>query len=185
MPGGTGRGSITAVKRAGLFGALWLAATAATAAVAWGAVRLAGEQTGEQALRPLSVRQVEALAASTTTMDPASATSTAAATGGDSTTTSAAGASTTAASTTVTSAPAATAFARQTPGGTVVVGRAGEGLSLVSATPAAGYSVEVKSAGPGEVVVVFEGSGREIGVRAHLDDGEIVFTVETEAAEDD
>jgi hypothetical protein len=74
--------------------------------------------------------------------------------------------------------------ARQTPGGTVVVSLQGGRLSLVSATPAAGYAVEVEESGPDEVVVVFEGGeGNEIRVRAVVEDDEISFEVET--GEDD
>jgi hypothetical protein len=159
------------VKRALLFGALWLAATAATGAVAWGAVRLAGEQTAEQAVRPMTARQVEALAASSTTAT--------APTGGTlpASTTSPGGASTT------TAAPAVAA--RQTPGGTVVVSLQGGRLSLVSATPVAGFAVEVEESGPDEVVVVFEGAeDDEVRVRAFVSSGEAEFSVESGGEQD-
>ena len=159
-------------------GALWLAATAATGAVAWGAVRLAGGQTAEQAVRPMTASQVEALAASATT----GAVST---TGMGATTVAAATTTTAAGATTTTVAGASPVIAgRQTPGGTVVVSLQGGRLSLVSATPAAGFSVEVEESGPGEVVVVFEGGeGNEIRVRASVDGDGISFEVEAE--EDD
>jgi hypothetical protein len=173
------------VKRALLFGALWLAATAATGAVAWGAVRLAGEQTAEQAVRPMTARQVEALATSTSAATPASTTfTTAATTLPPPTTSSTATTSTSAlpASSTTTEAPITAA--RQTPGGTVVVSLHGGRLSLVGATPAAGFFVEVEESGPDEVVVVFEGGeGSEIRVRASVDGDGISFEVGTE--EDD
>jgi hypothetical protein len=185
-----------AVKRALLFGALWLAATAATGAVAWGAVRLAGEQTAEQAVRPMTARQLEALAASSTTgaaatgavtstsIDPVT-TSIASTTGTGATTTGAANTTTTTVGTSTTAAGAGPVVAaRQTPGGTVVVSLQSGRLSLVSATPAAGFFVEVEERGPDEVVVVFEGSeGGEILVRAAVDDDEIAFEIET--GEDD
>jgi hypothetical protein len=169
------------VKRALLFGVLWLAATAATGAVAWGAVRLAGEQTAEQAIRPMTARQVEELAASSTTA--AAPTST---TGAVSTTTS----NTFPASTTLpggasTTTGAATVAARQTPAGTVVVSLQGGRLSLVSATPAPGYSVEVEEAGPDEVMVVFEaGEDGEVRVRAVVSSGEVEFSVESGGEQD-
>lgn len=167
------------MKRALLFGALWLAATAATGAVAWGAVRLAGEQTAEQAVRPMTARQVEALAASSTTGAATSTSTRPVNTSAVSTTTTAVG------TTTTTAAEAGPVVAaRQTPGGTVVVSLQGGRLSLVSATPAAGFFVEVEESGPDEVVVVFEGGeGSEILVRASVEYDEISFEIET--GEDD
>ena len=167
------------MKRALLFGALWLAATAATGAVAWGAVRLAGEQTAEQAVRPMTARQVEALAASSTTGAATSTSTRPVNTSAVSTTTTAVG------TTTTTAAEAGPVVAaRQTPGGTVVVSLQGGRLSLVGATPAAGFFVEVEESGPDEVVVVFEGGeGSEILVRASVEYDEISFEIET--GEDD
>ena len=165
------------MKRALLFGALWLGATAATGAVAWGAVRLAGEQTAEQAVRPMTARQVEALAAATTA-GVVSTTGTA--------TSTTAAATTTAVGTTTTTGAEANPIvaARRTAGGTVVVSLQGGRLSLMSATPTAGFFVEVEESGPDEVVVVFEGGeGNEIRVRASVEDDEISFEVET--GEDD
>lgn len=48
------------IRRIG-FVAAWVAATFVTGLVAWGAVRLADSQVSEQAVRPLSAAQVEAL----------------------------------------------------------------------------------------------------------------------------
>jgi cytoskeletal protein RodZ len=170
-----------------LFGALWLVATAATGAVAWGAVRLAGEQTAEQAVRPMTARQVEALAASSTTATASATTGTTrpvttstASTSLPATTTArpAASTSTAPAASTSTSTAAPAVVARQTRGGTVMVNLVGGRLSLVSASPAPGYSVEVEGSGPAEVVVVFEGAGNdEVRVRAVVVGGEVVFEV--------
>ena len=113
-----GRDTMHGVRRAFLFGVLWVAATAVTASVAWGAVRLAGEQAGEEAVRPLSVRQVEALAGSTTAA-VATSTSSLPTTAASSSTTWANGTVPEATSSTSTSAPVA--MARPTRGGTVVV----------------------------------------------------------------
>jgi len=167
------------VKRVLLFVALWAAATAVTGAAAWGAVRLAGEQTAEQAVRPMTARQVEALAASSTTGAATSTSTRPVNTSAVSTTTTAVG------TTTTTAAEAGPVVAaRQTPGGTVVVSLQGGRLSLVSATPAAGFFVEVEESGPDEVVVVFEGGeGSEILVRASVEYDEISFEIET--GEDD
>lgn len=68
--------------------------------------------------------------------------------------------------------------AHHTQGGTVVVSLQAGAVSLVSATPAAGHSVEVEEAGPGEVVVTFEGAGDdEVRVRAFVSGGEVAFEV--------
>lgn len=167
------------MKRVLLFCVLWLAATAATGAVAWGAVRLAGQQTAEQAVRPMTARQVEALATSTSGPAPSSTTLTSATTSLPSTTTSPTTATSTSAppaSSTTTAPPVVTA--RRTRGGTVVVSLQAGAVSLVSATPAAGYAVEVEEAGPGEVVVTFEGAeDDEVRVRAFASGGEVAFEV--------
>lgn len=173
------------MKRALLFGALWLIATAATGAAAWGAVRLAGQQTGEQAVRPMTARQVEALATSTSaTAPPRTTVATAATTLPPTTISSTAATSTTALPTASTTTDGPVVAAHQTPGGKVVVSLQGGRLSLVGATPSAGFFVEVEESGPDEVVVVFESAeGNEIRVRASVEDHEISFEVGTE--EDD
>jgi len=177
---------MTPVKRIMLFGVLWLAATAAGGAVAWGAVRLAGEQTGDQAVRPMSVQQVEILAAATAT--GATTSSAPPPTGSDATTTSIPAKPTTATPSSSSSPVASPVVAaRQTLGGTVVVSldRLRRVLSLVSATPAVGYSVEIDDSGPEKVVVVFEGAGGEIKVQAIAESGEVVFSVGEDAGEGD
>ena len=149
------------MKRAVQLGALWVAATVLTGAAAWGAVQLAGEHTADSAVEPMSARQVEGL--TTTTRPDSPATTVSSVVPGTSTTLPSGS-----------TAPAA----RQTRGGTVVVSRLGEALSLVGATPAPGYSVEVEEAGPEEVLVAFESEAdEEVRVRAYLDDGEVAFEV--------
>jgi hypothetical protein len=146
----------------------------ATGAVAWAAVHLAGEGTAEQAVRPLTARQIEDLATSTTVLVPPATTSSTSTTTALSTTT-----ITTGPAEPFTTTTAPVSAARQTPGGTVVVSLQGGTLSLVSAAPAPGFSVEVKAAGPAEVVVVFEGEGRsEIRVVATAAGGAVTFWVE-------
>jgi hypothetical protein len=56
----------------------------------------------------------------------------------------------------------------------------GERVSLVSASPAPGYTVEVEEAGPGEVQVAFEGPGGEVKVRAAASAGQVVWAVDDE-----
>jgi hypothetical protein len=144
-------------------------------------VRLAGEQTAEQAIRPMTVRQVEALAASSTTAAAPTSTSGAVST----TTSSTFPASTTAPGGASTTTGAATVAARQTPGGTVVVSLQGGRLALVSATPAPGYSVEVEESGPDEVRVAFEaGEDGEVRVRAVVSSGKVEFSVESGGEQD-
>ena len=151
---------------------LWLAATVVAGAAAWGAVRLAGDETAEQAVRPMSASEVAALATSTslavttTSNPPTSDSSTLPTT-----------TSTSAPAGVTSTIPAATA-ARQTRGGTVVVSLEGERVSLVSATPAPGYAVEIEEAGPGEVRVSFEGPAGEVQVRAAASGGQVVWEVE-------
>ncbi len=62
------------VRRAG-FVAAWIVATFATGLVAWSAVRVAGSQVSEQAVRPLSAAEVESLPLATLTGDGALVTS--------------------------------------------------------------------------------------------------------------
>jgi hypothetical protein len=71
---------------------------------------------------------------------------------------------------------------RPTDGGTVAVSCTGQAAALVYATPAAGWSVEVRDSGPDRVRVRFElrgdGEEREVDVRAECPAGRPVFAVE-------
>lgn len=71
---------------------------------------------------------------------------------------------------------------RPTDGGTVAVSCTGRTAALVYATPAAGWSVEVRDSGPDRVRVRFElrgdGEEREVDVRAECPAGRPVFSVE-------
>lgn len=71
---------------------------------------------------------------------------------------------------------------RPTDGGTVAVSCTGRAAELVYATPAAGWSVEVRDSGPDRVRVRFElrgdGEERELDVRAECPAGRPVFAVE-------
>ncbi len=57
--------------------------------------------------------------------------------------------------------------------GTVVVSWDDGGVTLVSASPAPGYRVEVKSAGPAQVKVEFEAEGAEQTFQAEVSDGQL------------
>ncbi len=196
------------MRRVGLV-VLWVAASFATALVAWSVVGLAGEQVADAPVRPLSADEVAALTPPTTattlpptTTAPASADPPAAAsipttsspvsapsssvaaapgrtstsapsaaaspasaptsssTSSTTTTAPASATSTTAApvSSTTTTAPAQPeVLAYQLTGGTVVISASPGRVVLTSATPRAGFTMEVKDDGPDEVRVEFEG----------------------------
>jgi len=62
-------------------------------------------------------------------------------------------------------------------GGTVVVGLDEGRLSLIGATPAQGFTVEVEESGPDEVVVGFDGAEADFEVRAFVSGGKVTFEV--------
>jgi len=167
------------VKRPLVYVTVWLAATALAGGVAWAAVRLAGGETEFQAISPLSAREVAALATSTvpgatTTVPDLNTTSTtsiaATSTTGTSTTTSGSSATTA-------GAAGPTVVAHVVDGGTVVVSLDDGRLSLIGATPAQGFTVEVEESGPDEVVVGFDGAEADFEVRAFVSGGEVAFDV--------
>ena len=175
------------VKRTLVYVTVWLAATAVAGGVAWAAVRLAGGETEFQAISPLSAREVAALATSTvpgtTTTVPDSHTAS---------TTSIAATSTTDTPTTTSGSPATTAgaagptvVAHVVDGGTVVVSLDDGRLSLIGATPAQGFTVEVEESGPDEVVVGFDGAEADFEVRAFVSGGEVAFDVNGDDTGDD
>ncbi|HSQ38142.1 MAG TPA: hypothetical protein VLS92_09655 [Acidimicrobiia bacterium] len=164
---------------------VWLAATAVTGTLAWAAVRLAGEETEFRAAAPLSAAEVAALAtssvpgASTTApeSDTTPTTSTTTTTSVATTSTTAASATTAGSSATTTSAVGPTVVAHVVEGGTVVVGLDEGRLSLIGATPAQGFTVEVEESGPDEVVVGFDGAEADFEVRAFVSGGKVTFEV--------
>ncbi|MCB2224894.1 MAG: hypothetical protein KQH83_12060 [Actinobacteria bacterium] len=175
----------------------WLAATAATAGVALAVVGLAGEQVSDEAVRPLTAEQVDALGvaataatqpATTTTAAPGTtvttappvSTSTTATTVPDDGTTTMAPTTTEAATTTTSGAQV---DSRHVTGGTVVVRWTSSSVDLVSATPDDGYKLEVEDRGPDEVVVEFEGQGVKSTYHAEVSDGHLV--VEASVEDDD
>lgn len=62
--------------------------------------------------------------------------------------------------------------------GSVTVRCDGSRVSLQSATPNNGYSVEIRERGPEEVEVRFEGDEREVDVEASCDDGTLEFSAD-------
>jgi hypothetical protein len=195
----------------GLLGA-WLIATAAAAGVALAVVGAAGDQVVDEAVRPLSVREVEALGAAAPagtaapgespaatvpgTGDPAvtsSTTGTTAApptstvgTTATTTTSPAAAPTTTAASPATTTAPEqAKVDSRQITGGTVVVRWTAAGVELVSASPADGFDLDVDARGPEKVEVTFESEDLKSEYSAEVSDGELVVQVQVHREGDD
>ncbi len=182
------------MRRVG-FVVMWVAASFATALVAWSAVRLAGDQVSERPVRPLSADEVAALApttlphapaasssstttsrsavassaltaattATTTTTRPVRTTTTTRQLQTTTTTSRPPAAPTTSTSTssapqpTTTTSAAPTVTAYQLAGGTVVISVSPGQVSLVSASPRAGFAMEIDAAGPDEVRVEFEG----------------------------
>jgi hypothetical protein len=63
------------------------------------------------------------------------------------------------------------------PEGTVVVRFDGSGVTLVSASPAPGFSVDVESSGPPAVELEFEGDD-DATFRARLEGGDLVVSLE-------
>ena len=90
---------------------------------------------------------------------------------------------TTVPATTTTSAGPATTITGGTraftyPEGTVVVRFDASGVSLVSASPAPGYAVDVDAGGPPAVDLEFEREDDDARFRARLEDGELVVSME-------
>ncbi len=219
--------------------AAWVAATFATALVAWSAVRIAGDQVGERPVEPLSAAEVAALPApatspaptfpastvttaatpvavggdqlagpgaspagptttgperpATTTTEtsprPSSTTTTAPATPAGTTSTSAPSSpsSTTAAttssttttrttSTTTAAAPATRGY--QLRGGSVVIEYVPGRVTLKSASPKAGYQMEIHDRGPDEVEVRFESGNGDSRFEAHWSGGRLVVDID-------
>lgn len=201
----------------------WVAATFATALVAWSAVRIAGDQVGERPVEPLSAAEAAALpggpsattsptstigpgttaapAPSVETTEPAPAGPAAAPASSTSsvspstTAGSAPPASTTTTSrppapaptttssavtttTTTASAPAAETRAYQLKGGSVVIEFVPGRVTLRSASPKAGWSMEVKNRGPDEVRVEFESPSGDSDLRARWSSGRLVVDID-------
>lgn len=209
MPGGWETVDIVDMrirKRVMWMALVWVAATALTAGVALAVVGLAGEQVADEAVRPLTAGEVEALG-----MPPSATTSPAAAVTGipgpDTTEPGAAGSTTIpgAAGTTTTipaPAPATTPETTPTPattapsaeepvvdsrrvtGGTVVVRWTSSWVEFVSATPDDGFDVDVEDGGPEHVEVEFEGSGVVSRYVAEVSGGSLVVEVHVDDDED-
>ena len=187
----------------------WAAATALTAGVALAVVGLAGEQVADEAVRPLTADEVEALGMPPTTAAGTTAAPTTAAPGldatdpalpGQATTSATAPASTappttqsspgttappttTSAATSTTNAPPSgepVVDSRRITGGTVVVRWTSSWVEFVSATPDDGFDVDVDARGPEHVEVEFEGQGVTSHYVAEVSDGVLVVQTEVD-----
>ena len=178
------------VKRPLVYVTVWLAATAVAGGVAWAAVRLAGGETEFHAISPLSAREVAALATSTvpgatTTVPDLHTASTTSTTSIAATSTTDTPTTTSGSSATTAGAAGPTVVAHVVDGGTVVVSLDDGRLSLIGATPAQGFTVEVDESGPDEVVVGFDGAEADFEVRAFVSGGEVAFDVNGDNDGDD
>jgi len=158
----------------------WLGATAATTLVAYLAVDAAGSRVGDSPLATV----VAADSGSTTAVTGSSSTVTSTAPTSTSTDTSTTPVSTT--TTAATTAPpttSAAAWQQQTinsaAGKVIVSYRPGE-ARLESVAPLAGYTFDVKAAGPPEVRVEFAGPLR-VEIRVRWRDGQLVTEIDEDS----
>ncbi len=80
--------------------------------------------------------------------------------------------------TTVVAGPTSGVKSISSSGGTVTVSYGAGQVKLVAASPAIGYTMEVKENGPDKVRVDFDSDDREISVRAEWKDGRLVTEIE-------
>jgi hypothetical protein len=142
------------VRRTLALGAVWLAAAAAAAGVAWAGIGLVGDQVTDDRPAPLSADEVAQAVANQ------SATST---------TTAPAGASTTTTAPPVD--PSATTRTIQMEGGVVTLSFSPAGVDVVGATPNEGFTVDTEPEHGNGVKVEFESDGHESRVDAWWDAG--------------
>jgi len=173
----------TMLKRLGVVVA-WLVATFATASLTLAAVTRVGEQV-EAGPLPVSGADIAARVASSSTIDITTTAPTPTTTqpaNPASTTTTIAGTSTThpATSTSTTGSIVVSVLPewKYTPGGSVAVTATGDVVTLVVATPAAGFHSEIDETGPDRVEVTFESSTVSYRVRAEAEDGVIEWRVD-------
>jgi hypothetical protein len=161
--------------------AAWIAGTVLSGAVAWAMVGLAGERVGDEAVAPLSVKQVEDLAAGLSTTStpagPTTATTNAGAASVPASSTTTVAASTPPSTVAPTTVAGPVTEAHRVPGGIVVIRYTATWIELASATPEQGFGVEVKSSGPERIEVEFDGNEVEVRFRAELIDGGVVIDV--------
>lgn len=98
---------------------------------------------------------------------------------------------TTTPTTTATTAPSTTrppASGQQTINsncGSISVSYSGDSITLTATQPAAGYTPDIKNAGPSEVEVGFADGSGECEIKARMDDGQLRTDVDNDDGEDD
>ncbi len=156
---------------------VWIVVTAVVTFAAWQVVQAASDRVNEVPLAP-----VVALGPQTSiTADPTSIPSTSSSIESSTTSTSSTSTSTTS-TTRPQSSPTQPARGSATvpsAGGTVTVTHSGGDVFLAGATPAVGFTAEVKSEGPQEVRVEFDSEDLEVEVRIRWHDGELVTEITT------
>ena len=171
---------------------LWAGATVITGGLAWSAVQVAGAQTSPDAVRPLSADEVSALPGAVTPpavpdravastlpgLDTSADTLAAPTVASPAPPTSATPSSTSTATTTVpagsaatTTSPASTTGIYHLVRGSVGVAANGNSIEFLWATPNSGFQVEVKSVGPEQVEVEFEGSNHKSDIKVTVNGG--------------
>ena len=189
------------MRRIGVVAA-WIGATLLTAVAAWSAVNIADDQVADRPVLPLSSAEVEALPTTpmapvptttrvppTSTLPPPPATTTSTTGAATTTIVPAAAPTTTTTTSTSTSTSTTTTVAatevsvHQLIGGVVSIEAGPGGVSVISATPNAGFAADVKSGGPGTVEVEFESDSHESTFRARWE-GRLIVDVQEEPEDD-
>lgn len=69
--------------------------------------------------------------------------------------------------------------------GSISVSYSGDAITLTATQPAAGYTPDIKNAGPSEVEVGFANGSGECEIKARMDDGQLRTDVDNDDGEDD
>jgi hypothetical protein len=141
------------VRRSLALGAVWVAAAASAAGVAWAGIGVVGDQVTDDRPAPLSSEQVARLQA-----EQAPATTTSAPDGGSSTTAPPAD-------------PSATTSTYRMQGGVVTLRFSAAGVEVLGASPAEGFTVDTEAEHGNGVRVEFESDAHRSRVDAWWDGG--------------
>lgn len=170
----------------------WLVVASAATALTWSVLSSADRHVGEAPLTPVmsvgaSVPSTAATFGPDETTPPTAPVQSSSTTATAVTPTTAPTTASSVTSTTTTTVPKTTTTAQAwskmtvpSGGGVVVVGYTDTQVRLESATPAAGFTMEIEERGPAEVRVDFEGVGTGYEVRVKWEDGQLETKVETE-----
>ena len=185
----------SSVKRVSLFAA-WLGVLVLTTTLTWQIVSAADDRVSDRPLAPLNVAAPVITGVDTTSTpasiplataatDPEPSSSTTSSTSTSVPTTSSSPSTTQVPSTTATTDAAWQTRSVETRGGTVVLRyRPGE-VIYQTATPAAGYKVEVGKQGPPEVEIEFESEEDKVEIHAAWESGDIDIEISGSSEDDD